>query len=198
MSLCHCNCLLCLTLLFFVYLFSIFIFYFFPCFLYLFLFFYALLNFLIPPPCFLSSFCFPNFTPSTVSAIFFFSISAVLSHSSGNPKSSQNSGHLLSKRFLTVCLFQFPPLYLWLYFLCFFLFHHKSHFAYHNMVLLCDALIHYYLTIAHFLQVPPSAHHIIYLDTFSATFIHHPVFIFLLEISIDNYQIHPFPKIHNH
>ena len=90
---------------------------------------------------------------------------------------SQNPGHLLSKRFLTACLLQFPPSYLWLYFLCFFLFHHKSHFAYHHTVLLCDILIHYYLTIAHFLQFPPSAHHIIYLGTFSATFIRHPVFI---------------------
>ena len=35
----------------FIYLFSIFISYFVPCFLCLFLFFYALLNFLIPPPC---------------------------------------------------------------------------------------------------------------------------------------------------
>ena len=50
MSLHHCNCLLCLTLVFFVYLFSIFISYFVPCFFCLFLFFYALLNFLIPPP----------------------------------------------------------------------------------------------------------------------------------------------------
>ena len=59
--------------------------------------------------------------------------------------SSQNSGHLLSKRFLTACLFQFPPSYLWLYFICFFLFHHESHFAYHHTVLFCDTLIYYYL-----------------------------------------------------
>ena len=65
------------------------------------------------------------------------------------------------------------------------------------MVLLCDALIHHYLTIAHFLHVPPSAHHIIYLVTFSATFIPPLVFVFL-EISVDNRQIHPFCKIHNH
>ena len=108
------------------------------------------------------------------------------------------SGHLLSKRFLTACLLQFPPSYLWLHFLCFFPFHQKSHFAYHHTVLLCNALIHYYLTIAHFLHVPFSAHHIIYLGTFSATFIRHPVFIFLLEINVDNRQIHPFPKIHYH
>ena len=100
-----------------------------------------------------------------------------------------------SKCFLTACLLQFPPSYLCLYFLCFFLFHH---FAYYHTVLLYDTLIQYYLTITHFLQVPPSAHHIIYLGTFSTTFIHHLKFIFLLEISIDNCQIHPFPKIHNH
>ena len=104
----------------------------------------------------------------------------------------------LSKSFLTACLLQFPPSYLWLYFLCFFLFHHETHFAYHHTLLLCDTLIQYYLTIAHFLQVPPSAHHIIYLVTFSSTLIRHPVFIFLLEISIDNRQIHSFPKIRNH
>ena len=65
-------------------------------------------------------------------------------------------------------------------------------------MLLCDALIHYYLTIAHLLQVPPSAHHIIYLITFSATFIRHPVFVLLLEISVDNGQIHLLCKIFNH
>ena len=32
---------------------------------------------------------------------------------------SQNPGHLLSKCFLTACLLQFSPSYLWLYFLCF-------------------------------------------------------------------------------
>ena len=79
-----------------------------------------------------------------------------------------------------------------------FLFHYKNHFAYHHTVLLCDTLIHYYLTITHFLQVPPSAHHIIYLGTFSSTLVRHPEFIFLLEISIDNRQIHLFSKIHNH
>ena len=67
-----------------------------------------------------------------------------------------------------------------------------------HTVLLCDTLIHYYLTIAHFLQVPPSAHRIIYLGTFSATVICHPVFILFLEKRIDNRQIHSFPKIHNH
>ena len=111
---------------------------------------------------------------------------------------SQNPGHLLPKRFLIACLLQFLPSYLWLYFLCFFLFQHKNHFANHHTVPLCDTLIQYYLTITHFLQVPPSAHHIIYLGTFSSTLIRHPVFIFLLEISIDNRQIQPFSKIHNH
>ena len=33
----------------------------------------------------------------------------------------------------------------------------------------------------HFLQVPPSTHHIIYLGTFIATLLRHPVFIFLLN-----------------
>ena len=66
------------------------------------------------------------------------------------------------------------------------------------MVLLCNALIHYYLTIAHFFQVTPSSHYMIYLGTFSATFIRNVVFIFLLKISIDNRPIHRFPKIHNH
>ena len=95
---------------------------------------------------------------------------------------SQNPGHLLFKRFLTTCLLQFSISYLWLYFLYFFLFHHKSYFAYHHTVLLCNARIRYYLTIAHFLYVSPSTNHIIYFGTFSATFIRHPVFVFLLEI----------------
>ena len=50
------------------------------------------------------------------------------------------------------------------------------------------------LTIAHFLQVSPSAHHIVYLGTF----IRHPVFVFLLEISVNNRQIYPLRKIPNH
>ena len=50
------------------------------------------------------------------------------------------------------------------------------YFAYHYMVLLCNAFIHHYLTITHFLQDPLSVHHIIYLGIFSATFICHPVF----------------------
>ena len=107
-------------------------------------------------------------------------------HQLGHPCLPE-SWSLLSKRFLTACLFQFPPSYLWLYFLCLFLFHRKSHFAYHHTVLLCNTLIHYYLTITHSV----SAHRIIYLGAFSATFIRHPVFIFLLEISINNRQIHP-------
>ena len=81
-SLRHHNCLLCLTL-FFVYLFNIFISYFVPCFLCLFLFFYSLVNFLIPPPCLPVSFSFPKcYSQYSFSC---FSISAVLSHSSGNP-----------------------------------------------------------------------------------------------------------------
>ena len=73
-------------------------------------------------------------------------------------------GHFLSKRFLRAL--QFSPSCLWLYFFCFFLFHHKNHFAYHHKVLLCDTLIYYYLKITHFLQVPPFAHYIIYLGLF--------------------------------
>ena len=57
-------------------------------------------------------------------------------------------------------------------------------------MLFCDILIHHYHTITHFFQVPPFAHYIIYLGAFSATFICHPVFIFLL--SVDNHQIPPF------
>ena len=72
-----------------------------------------------------------------------------------------------------------------------------SHFAYHHTVLICHALIYYFLTIAHFLQFSPSAHQIIFLGTFSVTFIGHPVFVFLLEISVDNRQIHSLGKIHN-
>ena len=102
----------------------------------------------------------------------------------------QNPGHILPKRFFIACLFQFSPSYLWLYFHCIFLFSHESHFAYHHTVLLCDALIHHYLIIAHFLQVPPSAHHIIYLCTFFTTFIRHLLFVFFLKISVDNRQIH--------
>ena len=71
---------------------------------------------------------------------------------------SQNSGHLLSKRSLTTCLIHFPPSYLWFYFHCFSLFHHENHFAYHHTVLLCNALIHHYPTIAHILQGPPYLH----------------------------------------
>ena len=111
---------------------------------------------------------------------------------------SQNPGHFLSKRFLTACLLQFPLSYLWIYFLCFFLFHYESHFAYHHMVLLCNAVIRHYLKIAHFFQIPPSAHHIIHLGTFFATFIRRPVFMFLLEISVNNRQMHSLGKIHNH
>ena len=78
------------------------------------------------------------------------------------------------------------------------LFHYESHFAYHHTVLFCDTIIHYYLTIAHFFQVLPFAHHITYLGTFSTTFICYPVFVFFLEISVDNRQIYPLGKIHNH
>ena len=41
---------------------------------------------------------------------------------------------------------------------------------------------------------PPSALHIIYLSISSATFIRHPVFVFLLEISADNGQTILFEK----
>ena len=63
------------TLLFFVDLFTLFISYFIPCFLCLFLFFYALLNFIIPPPCLPVSFsflkCHSQYSFScTVSAVF--------------------------------------------------------------------------------------------------------------------------------
>ena len=139
---------------FFIHLFTFFIFYFVLCFLCLFLFFYALLNFFIPPPCLhvsLSPFCFPNVTPSSVSAVFL-SISAALSHSSGNPRYLR-----LPKSWLPFAQMLLDGLstsvslsYLWLYFFCFFLFHHESHFAYHHTVLLCDALIYYYLAITHF------------------------------------------------
>ena len=173
-------------------LFSIFIFYFVPCFLCLFLFFYALLNFLIPPPCPLSPFRFPNITPSTVSTAFLAFLLFCPTHQVTHPH-LPNSWSPLSR--LTPSVSTIVSLAL-LFLL--FLFHHKSHFAYYHTVLLCDAFIHYYLTIAHFLQVSPSAHHIIYLGTFSATCISHHAFIFILEISIDNCQIHPFPKIHNH
>ena len=76
------NRLLFVNLLFFVHLFTIFISYFIPCLLRLFLFFYALLYFLITPPCHPISFSFPNISPSTLPTVFL-SISAVLSHSSG-------------------------------------------------------------------------------------------------------------------
>ena len=116
--------------------------------------------------------CTPVFPHSTT--MFVFRISAVLFHSSGYLSSPLNPDHLLSKRLLTARLLQFSPSYLWL-FLCLFLFPHEGHFAYHHTVLLCDVLIYHYLTIAHFLQVPP-AHYIIDMVTFSATFILHPVF----------------------
>ena len=83
-SLRHRNCLLCLTLVFFVDLFSIFISYFVPCFLCLFLFLMLFFTSSFHHHVSLSHFRFPNVTPSTVSAVFL-SISAVLSHSSGNP-----------------------------------------------------------------------------------------------------------------
>ena len=70
------------------------------------------------------------------------------------------STNKINRHLLTACLLQFPPSYLWLYFLRLLVFHHESHFAYHHMVLFCDALIHYYLSIAHFFQIPPSAHYI--------------------------------------
>ena len=178
-SLCHCNCLLCLTPLFFVYLFSILISCFVPCFHCLFLFFVLSLTSSFHHHVSLSPFLFPNVTLSTVSAVFL-SISVVLFHSSGNSSlPPKNLDHLLSKRFLTACLSQFPRLYLWLYFLCFFLFHHKGHFANHHTVLLFNALICYYLAITHFLQVLSSAHHMIYLGTFSDFFLQ--ISIFLLK-----------------
>ena len=133
-------------------------------------------------------FRFSNVTPSTFQ-LFFLAFPLFCPTYQILLLAFQCPGHLLSKCFLTACLLQFPPSYLWLYFLCSFIFDHKSHFAYHHTVLLCDTLIHYYLTIAYFLQVPPSAHHIIYLGTFTTTFIRHPVFIFFLEISVDNCQI---------
>ena len=71
-------------LFFFVDLFSIFISYFVPCFLGLFLFFMLSCTFSFHHHVSLSPFRFPNVTPSTVSAVFL-GISAVLSHSSGNP-----------------------------------------------------------------------------------------------------------------
>ena len=49
------------------------------------------------------------------------------------------------------------------------------------------------IKIAHFLQVLPSVHHIIYLGTFYATFMRHPVFV-LLKISVYNCQLHPLAK----
>ena len=60
--------------------------------------------------------------------------------------SSQNSGHLLSKRFLTACLFQFPPSYLWLYLSAFFFFTMRAilHttirccFATHSFTITCN------------------------------------------------------------
>ena len=120
---------------------------------YLFLLFYTLLNFVIPPPCLPVSFsfskCHSQYSFSCFSSYFCYFVPLMRQHI----LASQNPGHFLSKRFLTACLFQFPPSYLWLYFLCFFIFHHKSHFAYHHMVGLCDTLIHYYLTIILFFQL---------------------------------------------
>ena len=49
-----------------------------------------------------------------------------------------------------------------------------------------------------FLSALSAAHDIIYLGTFYVTFIRHHVFVFLLKINVDNHQIHPFCKIHNH
>ena len=48
-------------------------------------FFYALLNFLIPPPCLPISFSFPKCHPQHSFSCFFYNMFAVLSHSSGNP-----------------------------------------------------------------------------------------------------------------
>ena len=137
-----------------------------PFFLCLFLCFYALLYFLILPPCLPISFlllkCHPQHSLSCFSQRLHYFVPVIRYPI----HASQNPGHFLSKRFLTACILHFPPLYLWLYFLCLFLFHHETHFAYYLMVLLCNALTHHYLTIAHFLQVSPSAHHIIYLGYF--------------------------------
>ena len=111
---------------------------------------------------------------------------------------SQNPGHLLSKRFLTTCLLQFPPSYLWLYFFCFFFF---TMIAILRTTIRCCFATHAFtnnlqseisfnsfctsqMLLLHFPN-PPSALHIIYLGTFSATFICHPVFIFLLKISVE-------------
>ena len=179
MSLCHRNCLLCLTLLFFVDLFSLFISYLVPCFLCVFLLCSPKLpHSTIMSPCLL--FVFQMSIPTQFQLFFLafplFCPTHQVTHPHWKQKKVKRSctdwlgrespGHLLSKRFLTACLLQFSPSYLWLYFLCFFLLDHKNHFVYYHTVLLCDTLIHYYLTIARFLQVPSSAHHIIYLGTF--------------------------------
>ena len=81
--------------------------------------FYVFLNFLIPPPCLLVSFLFPK-CHSQYSFSCFFSISAVLSHSSSS--SSLPPKILVTSCLNASCFLQFSPLYLWLYFLCFFFF----------------------------------------------------------------------------
>ena len=173
------HCLLCLIFLFFVDLFT---------FLFLILshaFFASLFCFILfctssfYHHVSLSLFCFPNVSPSTVLAVFLAFPLFYSSRQVTNPCIPESWSKRLFKRFLTACLLQFPPPYLWLYFLRLFLFHQNSHFAYHNTVLLCDALIYHYLTIAHFLQVHSSAHHIIYLGISSVTFVGHPVLSFL-------------------
>ena len=135
MSLRHRNCLLCPTLLFFVDLFSILSLIFSQAF---FASFFSFMLFKLTYSTTMSPlllFVFQMSLPAQFQLFFLGFLLFCSNHQVTHP-CLQSPGHLLSKCFLTACLIHFPPSYLWLYFLCFFLFHYKNHFAHHHTVLL--------------------------------------------------------------
>ena len=116
-SLRHCNCFLCLILLFFVHHFTFFISYFVLCF-------FCLFFLLLCSPEFLHSIimfpCIVFVSQMSLPAefqLFFLAFPLFCPTHQVTQLASQNPGHLLSKHFLTACFLQFPPSYLWLYFL---------------------------------------------------------------------------------
>ena len=108
---------------------------------------------------------------------------------------SQNPGYLLSKRFLTPYLLQFPPSYLWLY-SAFFFFTMRA--ILHSTIRCCFGRT--YSPLPYNRTFPSSfsfctSYNL--LGYFFRHFYKSPCVLFLLEISADNRQIHLLGKIHN-
>ena len=121
----------------------------------------------------LSPFCFLNVIPSTFLAVLF-SISAVLSHSSGNPslptKILVTSYLNLSKRFFIACLLQFSPSYIWVYFLCLFFFTIRAIF--HSTLRCCFATHSFTITLQLHISFRSLLLHITYSNLFGCFFRH--------------------------